>query len=380
MLAQDERCRMTPAKPSSLVLVTGATGFIGQHVVARLVSEGRPVVVTARAAARNSAEERISRMFGSLAERLAGVVEADLGDLHSVQDQLHGLRSDIGTVIYCAGETSFFPDSMAAARAVQIDVPLALIDLLQARGLRCWAHVSTAFVCGQRSGVIYEEEGDAGQTFHNPYEAIKLESERQIAQRCRTLGLDCKIFRPSIVVGAAPATEGGKPSNLFLKFVRSLTSVASLAGSRTIRIQGRPDARFQIVPIEYVAAAIVKITDCPASSGTYHLVASNPPTQTDFLKLLTRHLGVGGARVTEDATLSNSSPLEARLARMLAPYREYLTHDVVFDDACARKRLDGSGILAPRIDAAEIARLVRLALPCPARTKRRRAEAAVLVD
>ena len=115
-----------------------------------------------------------------------------------------------------------------------------------------------------------------------------------------------------------------------------------------IRIQGRPDARFQIVPIEYVAAAIVKITDCPASSGTYHLVASNPPTQTDFLKLLTRHLGVGGARVTEDATLSNSSPLEARLARMLAPYREYLTHDVVFDDRMPRQPLDERTVLVDR--------------------------------
>ena len=194
------------------------------------------------------------------------------------------------------------------------------------------------------------------------------------------MGLDCKIFRPSIVVGAAPATEGGKPSNLFLKFVRSLTSVASLAESRKIRIQGRPDARFQIVPIEYVAAAIVKITDCPASSGTYHLVASNPPTQTDFLNMLTRHLGVGGARVVEEAALSNPSPLESRLARMLAPYRKYLTQDLLFDDRCARKSLDGSGILAPRIDTAEIARLVCLALSCPARTKRRRAEAAVLVN
>jgi nucleoside-diphosphate-sugar epimerase len=362
------------------VLVTGATGFIGRYVVARLLLSDRPVILAARRSAGASARERIFRIFGSLAERLARIVEMDLTELSSLEDEFRCLRSDIGTVIYCAGETSFFPDSMAAARAVQIDVPLALIDLLQARGLRCWAHVSTAFVCGQRSGVIYEEEGDAGQTFHNPYEVIKLESERQVAQRCRILGLDCKIFRPSVVVGAAPATGGGKPSNLFLRFVWSLTSAASLAGSRTIRIQGRPDARFQIVPIEYVAAAIVKITDCPASSGTYHLVASNPPTQTDFLNMLTRHLGVGGARVTDDATLSNSSPLEARLARMLAPYREYLIHDVVFDDACARKRLDGSGILAPRIDAAEIARLVRLALPCPARTKRLRAEAAVLVN
>ena len=363
LVSQNERYRMTLPKSNRFVLVTGATGFIGRHVVGRLLSAGRPVVVTARACAGVSAKERISRIFGSLAGRLTGIVEVDLGDLRSVQDQFHALHSDIGTVIYCAGETSFFPDSTAAARAVQIDVPLALLDLLQARGLRCWAHVSTAFVCGQRSGIIYEEEGDVGQTFHNPYEGIKLESERQVAQACRNLGVDCKIFRPSIVVGTAPATEGGKPSNLFLEFVRILTAVARLAGSQAIRIQGRPDAHFQIVPVEYVAAAIVQITHCPAGSGTYHLVVSNPPTQTEFLDMLTRHLGVCGARVLEERALSNPSPLEARLARMLTLYRKYLTQDVLFDDTCARQWLDRSGISAPRIDTAEIARLVRLAAP-----------------
>ena len=345
------------------VLVTGATGFIGRHVVAGLLSSDRPVVLAARRSAGASARERISKIFGSLAERLARIIEIDLTDCSSLEDEFRCRRSDIGTVIYCAGETSFFPDSTAAARAVQIDVPLALIDLLQARGLRCWAHVSTAFVCGERSGAIYEEEGDVGQTFHNPYEGIKLESEQQVAQACRSLGVECKIFRPSIVVGAAPATEGGKPSNLFLEFVRILTSVARRAGSQAIRIQGKPDSRFQIVPVEYVAAAIAEITDCPAGSGTYHLVASNPPTQTEFLDMLTRHLGVCGARVIEETAVSNPSPLEARLARMLAPYRKYLTQDVLFDDACARQWLDRSGISAPRIDTAEIARLVRLAAP-----------------
>jgi hypothetical protein len=103
------------------------------------------------------------------------------------------------------------------------------------------------------------------------------------------------------------------------------------------------------------------MTDCPAGSGTYHLVVSNPPTQTEFLDMLTRHLGVCGVQVIEETALSNPSSLEARLARMLAPYRKYLTQSVLFDDAFARKRLDGSGILPPRIDTAEIARLVRLA-------------------
>jgi hypothetical protein len=83
-----------------------------------------------------------------------------------------------------------------SARAVQIDGPLLLLELLRSLSIGSWAQVSTAFVCGRRSGIIYESEGDMGQEFHNQYERLKLESEIRIKQACRKLGSSSESFDP----------------------------------------------------------------------------------------------------------------------------------------------------------------------------------------
>ena len=158
------------------VLVTGATGFIGRHVVTRLALAGRRIVVLARGRADVSCEERVERIFGHISKVLE-ILEGDLTHPAGVERNLRRLRSHIDAVIHCAGETSFSMHAGESARTVHIDGPLALLQMLSTRGLCSWGQVSTAFVCGRRTGIIYEHETDVGQAFHNTYERLKLQSE-----------------------------------------------------------------------------------------------------------------------------------------------------------------------------------------------------------
>lgn len=204
-----------------------------------------------------------------------------------------------------------------------------------------------------------------GQTFHNPYERLKLESEIVLKQASRELGVEVKIFRPSIVIGNAPATQGGLPSNLLFAFFRMLlVAGVNTAGRNTqIRIRGLPSARFNIVPIEYVAAAITQLSqDNDASGGTFHLVASNPPTQNEVAEIIRADLGLHEFRVLGPGDdFYDPSPIELKLRKMLRPYKEYLGQDVRFDDTVARLALNGHGLYPPVIDDEEIMRLIELA-------------------
>ena len=58
-------------------------------------------------------------------------------------------------------------------------------------------HVSTAYVAGDRVGVISEHDGDVGQTFRNTYEQTKLKAEQLVTDS----GLPAAIVRPSVIVG-----------------------------------------------------------------------------------------------------------------------------------------------------------------------------------
>jgi nucleoside-diphosphate-sugar epimerase len=356
-----------------MILVTGATGFIGRAVVARLVDSGEDVAVLAR---RRNLLDAHARVAAALGEDAAGVrvVEGDLaadgaGLAPGDRRWLGGLTD---TVIHCAGDTSFVPTAAASYLATHVDGPVALLRALAGGRLTRWAHLSTAYVCGTRQGTVRENEREAGQTFHNVYEPVKLRAEMAIRAAGSAAGVDVRVLRPSIVVGAAPATAGGTPSNLFFAFIRLMASLARWSADTPLRIEGAPEAPFNIVPLNYVAAATATLALRPeAAGGTFHLVVRDAPRQVDMLGMLVERLGLEGLRLVDARRdeLVDPSPLERRVARMLGPYRAYLTQDVRFDDTVARAVLADCGVPPPALAADDVRQLVDLALvsPTPAR-------------
>jgi len=226
--------------------------------------------------------------------------------------------------------------------------------------------MSTAFACGRRDGHVLEDEDDVGQRFHNPYERAKLDAEMALKRAAVASGIDVRVLRPSIVVGEAPATAGGVPSNLFFAVVRLLARVAALGtgASRALRLPGAPAAPFNAVPVEYVVDAAVALAEGPeAAHGTFHVVTSESPTQEAVLAMISQALGLEGARIVEAQQMADdASPFEGRLARMLGPYAEYLAQDVRFDDRRARSVLDAAGVPRATLDVDAVQRLVGLAL------------------
>ena len=352
------------------ILITGSTGFIGRHVTRRLYQAGRRVIALARSQGGVPGTNRLKSLLGIPAgDNGLEMIESDLTQPGAGlgSSEVARLRANVHTVIHCAGDTSFFPQITADSRAIFIDAPLALLQALRPGRLERWCQLSTAFVCGRRGGAIFESEGTVGQKFHNPYEEIKLESEIALKEFCARFGIDLRILRPSVVIGPESSTQGGSPSSLLYQFIR-LAATLSGRGKRAqlaVRIQGRPSAHFNIVPIEYVSAAIEVLSEQPAAAGgTFHLVVSQPPTQAAMLQMITSRVGGNGLRLIDERRepMLGASSLENRVARMLSPYREYLEQDVSFDDSAARSMLGPAGITCSRLDEKTIDDFVAMAL------------------
>lgn len=258
------------------IFLTGATGFLGTAVLARLVRDtDRRVVVLVRARDDVVAAERVRSALAPVVGEDAvasGRVIALAGDLEQAGLGLGARRRDalamsVTHVVHCAASVSFALP-LERAREINVDGARRVLELASAcRGLERLTHVSTAYVAGTHRGVFGEDDHDVGQSFNNTYERSKWEAERLV--RAHAERLPVQVLRPSIVVGEE---RGGWTSSFNVIY----TPLRAFARGALPAVPARRGAPVDVVPVSYVADAVVALTLTPggAACRTYHLTAS----------------------------------------------------------------------------------------------------------
>lgn len=144
------------------ILLTGVTGFVGEGLLARLLTDvpaARPVLLV-RAQGGVSARERVAALAGRPA--FAGVADpaARLAEIDVIEADLAALPelpADLDVVIHCAGDVSFDPP-IDEAFGTNVHGVAGLLAALDSAGSRAhYVHVSTAFVAGRHRGPVAEE-------------------------------------------------------------------------------------------------------------------------------------------------------------------------------------------------------------------------------
>ncbi len=193
--------RVTPAQPeqdssriaerldAKQILLTGVTGFVGEALLQRLLTQvpGCRLSVLVRPKNSQSADERVAALLGkpifSAAVDAAGgvdqLIQARIRVVEGDLAHLPPLPGDIDALVHCAGDVSFDPAVDEAFMTNVVGVRALLSRLAERRGPAVhYVHVSTAYVAGRRRGVIPE-----GPVEH----AVDLEAELAwaLAQRER---------------------------------------------------------------------------------------------------------------------------------------------------------------------------------------------------
>jgi nucleoside-diphosphate-sugar epimerase len=167
------------------VLVTGASGFIGSRLAARLVGEGRRVRCLVRA---SSDTARLSALGVEL-------VRGDLADVASLGDAVEGA----GCVFHCAAMVSDWGTVREIAR-VNVAGTRGLLEAAAAASVERFVHVSTTDVYGH-PGVRAVEESYRPARFANWYAQTKLEAEAEVWRVHASGALRATILRPATVYG-----------------------------------------------------------------------------------------------------------------------------------------------------------------------------------
>ena len=221
------------------IVVLGGTGFVGRHVVNRLVAEGLQVVVPTR----RSDKARDLNVLPTLT-----VVEADVNQADELARLMPGAAAIVNLIgiLDESGGQTFLESHVALASKV--------IAACKSSGLRRLIHMSA----------LHASEAGPSQ-----YLRSKGQAETAVA----TSGLDWTIMEPSVIFGPED-----RFLNLFAKFLRALPLLAL----------PRADAKFQPVYVGDVAECIVRALSLPATIGQRYPLCG-PKTYT--LRELVRFVG-----------------------------------------------------------------------------------------
>ncbi len=158
--------------------------------------------------------------------------------------------------------------------------------------------LSTAFVSGTRTGVIMEDELDEGQSFRNLYEETLFKAEEVIQTRSDRLPVS--VYRPTLMLGHSESGEF-KPDNDAYRWFKAILEVPDPV---PVPIPGRGHHPLNVVPVDFVATAMVAISRRHTAGGTFHLADPNPLPAQRILELVAEHAGksVAGSQVPYSLT------------------------------------------------------------------------------
>jgi nucleoside-diphosphate-sugar epimerase len=264
-------------RPGGCTLVTGADGYLGRRIAARLLAETDDrLVLTVRAAGLGELAGKRASLLAGLAEP-AGVADPSAGRVQVVAADLRDEEpfgavptGGVTCVVHAAARTAFTVDRQTA---LQVNVRGAAAAAEFARScpkLERLLVLSTLYSAGRRVGAVpeaaHQEIGETGRGFVNHYEWSKAEAERHLLTTCADLPLT--VARLATVVAdddTGAVTQHNAFHNTLKLFFYGLLSL----------MPGDPATPLYLATADFTAAGLTRLARPGTPGGVYH-VAPGP--------------------------------------------------------------------------------------------------------
>jgi len=224
------------------VLVTGAAGFVGSRLVARLRDQGRSVHALIRDAASAPKLESIgARVFR--------------GDV-TIPDSLKTATAGCSAVLHCAVGGS----DLEQARAINVRGTENVLVAAAHAGCRRVVHVSSVVAQGRAWPPVLTETKPL-ELVGDPYAVTKAEAEQTAVRLARETNLELVIVRPTIVYGPGSG--------------RILAELSRVTHERIKALNGGR-GHLNMIYVEDLVDGILLALDTPGAAGESFLLSGDP--------------------------------------------------------------------------------------------------------
>ena len=344
--------------------ITGATGFIGRHLVELLLKRKGKIYCLVRRGSVGKLDELRER-WGVGEDRVV-TVSGDLGrkNLGLSAENQELLKGKIKHFFHLAAIYDLSKDADSQSEA-NIEGTKNAVELAETLRAGCFHHTSSIAVAGLYSGMFREDMFDEAEGLNaNPYFRAKHDSEAIVRNSCKR---PYRIYRPGMVVGHSKTGEMDKIDGpyYFFKLIQRLRSLLP----PWVPMVGLEGGRMNIVPVDFVAAAMDHIGHAAGEDGNvFHLTDPNPKRIGEVLNLFCEAGHAPRMSMRVDARMFNFIPSAVRQGMSMLPPVKRITEMVLkdlgipaavmkfinyptrFDSRNTERVLKGSQIKVPRLD------------------------------
>jgi len=343
--------------------VTGATGFIGQFLMRKLLARGEPVYVLVRKGSLKklealrteweATEKDVIPVVGDLAKKNLGIADADLKKLKGKVEHFFHLAA-----IY---------DLKASAeeqQAANVDGTRHAVQCAQTLSVGCFHHVSSIAAAGLYDGVFREDMFEEAEDLDHPYFKTKHDSEAVVRNDCKR---PFRIYRPGFVVGDSKTGYIDKIDGpyYFFKFIQRMRKLLP----PWMPMVGVEGGRINIVPVDYVADAMDFLAHKKGLDGQcFHLTDPAPHRIGEVLNIFAKAAHAPQMTMRVNARmfgfipapilygLGSLSPIKRMVRAVLADLGvpkdvfQFINWPTRYDNRDTVKALKGSGITVPHLE------------------------------
>ncbi|MGI8846861.1 MAG: SDR family oxidoreductase [Candidatus Dormibacteria bacterium] len=340
--------------------VTGATGFIGRHLLPLLLEREGEIAVLVRPGSRHR--------FAALCERLdpAGVrlraIAGDVGELGCGISE-HDRSALAGRQVFHLAAIYDLTAPEEETERANVEGTRNVVALANEIGASCLHYTSSIAVAGRFRGEFTETMFEEGQELDHPYFRTKYDAEKIVRDQST---VPVRIYRPAMVIGSAESGEADRIDGPYYAF--KLIQKMRDSFPQWMPFVGPEGGPLNVVPVDFVARAMDHIAHRAGLDGrTFHLVDPAPLSLGDTLNTFCRaahapEFALRFDRRMAKMSLGGTGSAIGQLPAVRKAWKQildglgipetalkYMDYPATFSATEAAKALEGSGIRVPEL-------------------------------
>ena len=262
-----------------MILVTGATGLVGSHLLVQLLQENEEVKALFRSEKQIEKTKNVFSFHNQLAlfDKI-NWVKGDITDIPSLEIAFE----EVTHVYHCAALISFDPNDENLLRKINIEGTANVVNCCIDFGIEKLCHVSSIATLGnpkEYETTITEESEWNPEELHSDYAITKYGAEMEVWRGFQE-GLDIVIVNPSVIFGYGFPNQG---SDVIIQSVKKGLSIYT-------------NGILSIISVEDVTNCMVQLMKSAISGERYILVGENI-TIKDFIYYLASQYKIKSSRI-----------------------------------------------------------------------------------